>query len=449
MIFGRYGTFAGGIDLPDEKHRTLERPIAKVPVEPRRLLVPLAPSGAPAEPCVEVGEHVTAGEIIGRRSGPRSQNVYAPLAGKVGGFTTARVADRDEYAESPAIELVKLSSPRSIAPLSPIFDFRSADPEQIRRRIHSGGLSTCRRRPQPLPLWIDRARENRCKTLIANGMESEPYVTSDHRLLLEHGTEVVRGLAMLATAIEAGEIILAVDQRRIDDYRELVGPARLFGIRLIAMTHKYPTGADPMLAKVLLRREVPLGGTVMDLQAAMIDPAACFAAYRWVVCEKPPLGRVVTVSGEHAGKWGNYWVPYGMLCEELLENLEGTHMHGGPMTGLRLEPNVVVGPTTDAILSLNAPAPPPPGPCIRCGWCTDHCPARLNVAALNDLFEMGDVETAWRNGTLACVHCGVCTYVCPARLPLAQRVQELKRAIYVYLRRSKHDAAEQAKEADA
>jgi electron transport complex protein RnfC len=271
-------------------------------------------------------------------------------------------------------------------------------------------------------------------------MEHEPYVTSDHRLLGEYGTEVIRGLAILARAIEAESILLAVDGRRTDDYRELVGPARLFGVDLIALGPKYPTGADPMLAKVLTKREVPLGGTVMDLGVASIDPAACFATYRWVVCESPPVARVVTLSGEYAEHPGNYWVPYGTPCEHLVGSLEGTHMHGGPMTGLRLRSNVVVGPTTDAVLSLNAPAPAPPSPCIRCGWCTDHCPARLNVSALNDHFEMGDVDAAWRSGTLACVHCGICTYVCPARLPLAQRVQELKRSIYV-LRRAEQTAS--------
>ncbi|MFP4139262.1 MAG: RnfABCDGE type electron transport complex subunit C [Planctomycetota bacterium] len=434
MIFGRFGSFAGGIDLPDDKRRTLALPIAPMPSTPSRLLVPLAPSGAPAEPIVEIGRHVSFAQHIAQPRQPRSQNIYSPLAGRVAGFTTARTADRDDYATTPAIELVDCSPPGGIKPLAPVYDFRNAESSELRDRIAEGGLSTCRRRPQPLGWWVQRARDNHCHTLIANAMEHQPYVTSDHRLLCEYGTEVVRGLAILARAIEVDTILLAVDGRRTDDYRELVGPARLFGVDLIALGHKYPTGSDAVLAKVLTKREVPLGGTVMDLGVAMIDPAACFAAYRWVVCESPPLGRVVTLSGEHAEQPGNFWVPYGTPCEHLVGSLEGTHIHGGPMTGLRLRSNVVVGPTTDAVLSLAAPAPLPPSPCIRCGWCTDHCPARLNVSALNDHFEMGDVDTAWRSGTLSCVHCGICTYVCPARLPLAQRVQELKRSIYVMRR---------------
>jgi electron transport complex protein RnfC len=181
---------------------------------------------------------------------------------------------------------------------------------------------------------------------------------------------------------------------------------------------------------------------MLDLGIASIDPATCHAVLRWVVGGLPPTARVVTVSGDRPGRHENLWVPFGVPCEHLLAP-SGTHVHGGPMTGLRYDRDAVVSCTTDALLALDADAPDPPGPCIRCGWCTDHCPARLNVAALNDAFEMGDVELAERLKTLACVHCGICTYVCPARLPLSQRTQELKRTIYVLKRtRRAGDAGE-------
>jgi electron transport complex protein RnfC len=435
MIFRRYGTFKGGIDLPDEKHQTLQSACEPWPGTPEKLLVPLVLSGnEPAQPVVEIGADVSGGQRIAESSQPGGLIVHAPLAGHIAAISRARVADRDGFVTVPALEMTDLRATTDVAPLEAVFDFRTAPCDELRCRIDESGLVTHRMRPQLLSQWVRRARDAGCRTLICNGMEHEPYVTADHRLLVEYGTEVIRGLALLSRAIEAPTVILAVDQRRTYEYRQLVGPARLFSIERVALTHKYPTGADAMLGKVLLRREVPLEGTLLDLQAAVIDPASCMAAYRGVCCRAPLSGRVVTIAGEHVERPGNYWVPFGMPCSDLTAPHDATHIHGGPMTGLSMEEGVVVGPTTSAALSLNAAAPPPPGPCIRCGWCTDHCPARLNVSALNDMFELGDVESARKLGALACVNCGLCTYVCPARLPLAQRVKELKRSIYVLRR---------------
>ncbi|MFP3938390.1 MAG: 4Fe-4S dicluster domain-containing protein, partial [Phycisphaerae bacterium] len=293
-----------------------------------------------------------------------------------------------------------------------------------------GGLALHRRRPTPLNRWLEKARRHNCRTLIANAMEGQSYVTSDHRLLVEHGAEVSRGLAILGRAIEADEILLAVDRRRTDDYRDLVGPARMYDIKRIALPHKYPIGADNVLAKVLLRREPPPGAGPISVGAAVVDVATCLAVYRWVACEAPPRGRVVTISGERATEHGNFYVPFGTEWTELPVVAEPPVIHGGPMMGRQCEPQVIVSPSTIALLAIRTTDnTAPPSPCIRCGWCTDHCPARLNVAALNDDYELALVDHARKMNVAACVDCGVCTYVCPARLPLSQRVRELKRAV--------------------
>jgi electron transport complex protein RnfC len=135
--------------------------------------------------------------------------------------------------------------------------------------------------------------------------------------------------------------------------------------------------------------------------------------------------RVVTVAGEHVPRPGNYYVPFGMDCRELTGAGDRPIIHGGPMVGYHLADGAVVGPGTNALLAIDESPPAVPTPCIRCGWCTSHCPARLNVAVLNDAFELGDLDRAHRLGARACLACGVCSYICPARLPLAQRVKQL------------------------
>ncbi len=429
MLFRRYGTFTGGIDLPDEKHSTLDAPIGAWK-RPEKLLLPLAPCrGASARPIVQPGENVTTGERIAI-GGNGAVDIFAPLAGRVAKLTTAPIVRRRAMAMVPAIELRDLSRPTGICALSEVFDWKNASAEALRARIAEGGLTTHRSDPISLARWIERAVAKKCDVLIANVMEGEPFVTSAHRLLVEHGADVIRGLAILGRCMGAVRTILVVDQRRTDDYRELVAPARTYSIVRIALEPKYPLGADNILLKVLRRREVPPGSSPMDVGTAVIDAATCFATYRQVACGAPQSSRVVTVSGDRVEKSGNFWVPFGIACESLVGRAEPPVIHGGPMTGVRTGGDLPTGPSTDAVLAINAAAPAAPTPCIRCSWCTDHCPARLNVAALNDMFELAEIDRARRAGVLACVDCGVCSYVCPARLPLSQRVRQLKRAIY-------------------
>lgn len=429
MFFRRYGTFTGGIDLPSEKQATLNVPIGACPQQ-QRLAVPLAPCpGSGAVPIVEVGQAVSTGERIASAANRSGVDIFCPLSGRVAGLVTVKVASRDGFAASPAIELTDLSRPRIIASLHSTFDWRAASSDTLRLRVTEGGLTTPAVPPQPLARWVARAREKHCRILIANGMEDQPLVTARHRLLAEHGTEVVRGLSILARCIEAEEVYLAADQRRTQHYLELVGPARMYRIDRVALPHKYPIGAAPMLTKILTGREMPPGGSPMDVGVAVVDPAMCFATYRWVACGAPPTARVVTIAGPRAPRRGNFWIPFGADCLSLVDGAEPPVIHGGPMIGLRVPQDAVVGPATDAVLPLEAEAPAPPTPCIRCGWCTDHCPARLNVSALNDMYELGQVIRARRIGAMACVECGVCSYVCPARLPLTQRVKHLKQAI--------------------
>ena len=433
--FRRFGTFTGGIELPDEKHATLESPIVPCAV-PDRLRVPLAlRAGVSAAPVVGAGDIVEAGQVIARADDDGAVDVLAPLGGRVAGVMEVSVVGTDSFFASEAIELVELSPPPPPQQASEVFDWRRADPQELRDRIAEGGLTTHRPPVSPLAGFIATARKHNCRTLIANVMENQPYVTGDHRLLVEHGREVVRGLALLASAIEAERIMLAVDRRRTDYFSQLADEAEQLAVDLIALPHKYPIANNPILVKVLTRREMPLGGSVEQTGATVIDASSCLASYRRVACEQVTGGRVVTISGEMADECGNYFVPFGVECASLIGPAGGATILGGPMTGLPCAADAVITPASDALLAIDAQLPKPPGPCIRCGWCRDHCPARLNVAMLNDAFELGLIKAADRAGVQACVECGVCTYVCPAGLPLRQRTTQLKRTINMLRRR--------------
>ncbi len=429
MLFPRYGTFAGGIDLPDEK-----ADISGLAIEPSVLLSPLrvalAPCGGPAaELLVEVGQSVSPGQIIGQGDSADSVDVFAPVEGKVTALTSVLVAGRDNFLESPAVEIEPAGESFEIPSPKETFDWRKASGEELLSRLQAGGLTTYCRPIRPLRVWLERAIKKGCRTLIANAMEDQPLVCADHRLLVERGEQVMVGLAILARIIQADETHLAVDVRRTAEYRQIASAARKYNINSIALAHKYPTGSDRVLVKILTRRETPPGKSTMDVGAAVLTAATCLAVYLQVACDIPATGRIVTVAGQRAPEAKNRYVPFGTRCIELVQNAEQPIVHNGPMIGLRCPSDAVVTPATDAVLALETSIPPASSPCIRCSWCTDHCPARLNVAGLNDAYELGSLDRARRLMAPACVECGLCTYICPARLPLAQRCKQLKRAL--------------------
>jgi electron transport complex protein RnfC len=428
--FRRHGSFSGGIDLPDEKQATLHAPIESAP-HANRLLLPLKPCGrSVAELIVRPGERVEANQLLAEAADETGTDVYAPLGGTVGEVEQIQVADRDGFLPQRALELTDLDEPGPIRQEPADFDWARAEPEELCRRLGQGGLTTFGRRTQPLGIWLDRARRAKCRVLVVNGMENQPYVTAEHAMLRLCADQVVRGMAILARALEVESCVLAVDNRRTEDYRGLIEPTRRHDVQRISLHNKYPIGADHVLVKVLTGMEVPVGGGTLDLQMVVVAPPTCLAVYRWVACSLPSTHRVVTVSGDRSSRCGNFWVPLGMECGALAAETSRPVIHGGPMFGTVLPDRAVVSASTDALLALDRPEPPIPSPCVRCGWCTDHCPARLNVSALNDAFELGDIAFADRAGALACVECGLCSYVCPARLPLSQRVRRLKRNLF-------------------
>ena len=458
MLWPRFGTFSGGIDLPDEKDMTLDAPIRPIK-QLSRLLVPLAPVyTTAARPVVSPGQHVRQGEKIAQTSGDDQVDIFAPLAGRVSRFckvilpVSAPVSlcrNRDEYIAGwrtcEAIELVELDRIGPIEPLPSVYDWLAADEISLRERIAEGGLMSFNQRTVALAEYINTARRAGVDTLIANVMENTPYITADHRILTEHGLEVIGGLSIIARAMEVSNVILAVDHRRTDSYRRIIAPARLHGIRTIALANKYPIGANAILIRVLTRRRVRPEGEGLEVGVAIVDAATCFATYRWVVCGQAPTARVVTVAGPAMGNPANLLIPFGAEAGEILASSgmkpDSLVIHGSVMTGNEIitckspigKPiPAVVSASTNGLLALDRQSTlndATPTPCIRCGWCSDTCPMRLNVAALNDDFELGRINSARRRGCLSCIECGICSYVCPAGLPLARRVKLLKSAV--------------------
>ena len=363
--------------------------------------------------------------------------VYAPADGVVAAVGECLPAGDDAPREVPAVELAELAQvPDVRSDVEPMTDWRAATADELIDRIAAGGLTTYRRPLEPLADWCAAARAAGVDSLVADGMENEPMLTADHRRLVQFGPEVIEGLAILARALGVRWTAVAVDARRTESYRPAAEAADKMDIQSLAVEHKYPVGHPVMLTKVLTGRKVPPGGRPWDVRVAVVGTEACLAVRRWVVQSHPPTGIVLTVGGAQVGRPGNYDVAFGTPVRHVRAAADAAvDMRdlccGGPMTGTAASAEAVICPQTRALTSVPSGPPVPATACIRCAWCTDHCPVRLNVADLNDRYELGQVDRARRSDVVACIGCGVCSYVCPARLPLTGRMRQLKRAVRI------------------
>lgn len=414
----RYGHFAGGIDLPEEKHATLDVPVRAAKI-PQRLMLDYARfCFAQASPAVQPGARVSAGALLAKVPEGQGLNLFSPADATVREVTEKGMVLEDiekwEHPGQPQGHMI----------------WQALDMKRLRTEVLNSSLPIMRRgRVETLAGWLQRSIDFHSSHLIMNAMETQPYVTSEHRTLVEFGREALCGLVMLAHAGAFRRMTLVVDCDRTDGYNHLLDTLSEHNIEHVALPRKYPIGEDEILLSVLRKKEIPAGGNSCQIGVSVIDPWTCMMLYRLVVCEQRLGGRLVTLAFDNGIESGNYYVPLGMGVYDLLGPLRQPVIHGGPMNGRLCEPGDLVHYGTDALLVIEMTAPERSTQCIRCGWCIDHCPARLNVSELNSTYEMGNLARAKKLGVVSCINCGVCSYVCPAKLPLKDRMGQLKRMI--------------------
>ena len=386
------------------------------------LRVPCYPS---ARPAVAVGQRVEAQQMIAAAEGPNGLDIFAPLDGTVAAIGQADLVDDGRMLTVEAVELTDLSEPEALETRDETFDWRAADPRNLLDRLSDGAVPTFGPVIEPLTAWLARARKGPCEIIIANVMANEPYLSADHRLLVEFGPGVVFGLEILRRATGVPRAAVAVDHRRTGDYRACAEAAGDMGIDCVSLTHKYPIGDDRLLTRVLTGRATPIGGRTTEVGVALVDASTCLAAYRWVACGGRPTHRVVALAA--AGRPRNVWTPLGAPSGKLAGGT-GELICGGAMTGCACDAPVVVTPGTRALIRLDTAALGRPRACVRCAWCTEGCPARLDVAALNEAYELGRFDAPACRAAGRCIGCGICSYVCPSCLPLTARVGRLRHA---------------------
>lgn len=446
-------TFRGGIHPgphsdPGYKAATNTKPIELLPA-PDQVILPVSMHiGAPASPIVKVGDIVDMGQTIAEAGGFVSAPVHATVSGKV-----VAVEPRPHSNGSKVMSIVIENDHEdrlheSVHP----YDFDSMSNDDRIELIRSAGMVGHGGATFPTHVKI-KSGIGKVDTIIVNAAECEPYITSDHRLLLERPEEVVGGLKMLVKILEVKTAIIGIEVNKEDTF---AGIEKLIGddpvLKLYPLKCKYPQGAEKQLINATTGREVPSGKLPADAGCAVFNVDTVGAIYRRFTTGMPVVRRVVTVSGSAIAEPKNLECRIGTPLEKLVDACGGFKeppnklLMGGPMMGnaqFSLEPTVIKG--TNAFLAFcgdedKRVAEPN---CIRCGKCIGACPMHLLPMYMNVYGKLNDLDTSVEVGMLDCIECGSCAYICPARIPLVQQFRLTKGKIMA--KRAAERAAAEAK----
>jgi electron transport complex protein RnfC len=400
----------------------------------------------PAVPVVNKGDYVRTGQVIATSKGFISTNVHSSVSGKVNKIDT--ILDTTGYRQTAVFIDTEGDDWMDTIDRSTdiIKDVKLSSEEIVKKCLESGivgmGGATF---PSHVKLSVPPGKK--CKVLIINGVECEPFLTSDHRLMLEKGVEIMIGITILMKALQTDEAMIGIENNKPDAIAHLAEIAKSYkGISVHALKVKYPQGAEKQLIKALTKREVPSGHLPIDVGAVVHNVGTAFAVYEAVQKNKPLFERVVTITGKSLPRSGNYLVRTGTPLSKLIEAAGGVPedtgkiVNGGPMMGKAVNNTsvpLVKGTSGIILFPVTESQRPEVEPCIRCAKCVSGCPMNLEPYLLMSLSANNLFERAGNEKITDCMECGSCSYICPASRPLLDYIRLAKSAV-IKMAREKH-----------
>lgn len=414
----------GGVHPVDSKSFSSGQAISPMPM-PSELTIPLAAHiGVPAVCLVKKGDTVERGQKLAQATGNVSANVHSPASGKV---TDIRRVHLVTGADSEAVVIEP-------DPVQPDFtdishpDWRTLSPAELVALIQEMGIVGAGGAAFPTHVKLAVPSGRKLDALVINGSECEPYVTADHRVMLEHADELIEGIAILMHILSPPEVYIGIETNKLDAISLLREKVAASGLNIIIapLKTKYPEGDEKMLINAVLGREVPQGKLPIDAGAIVTNISTAYAIQQGCVLRKPFIERVVTVTGECMAHPANLLVPIGTKVRDLVAHcggytsLPGKLIAGGPMMGFEIDEDTPITKGMDGIVAM-APQPvKPTTPCISCGRCLDVCPVGLSPTTMFKFIAHEDIQAALGLNLVDCRECGACSYACPAHIPLAE-----------------------------
>ena len=435
---GQMTDFPGGVHPPQAKALSNTTPIA-TPNLPDVLYIPIKQhSGVVGTISVSIGEQVKKGQALTYSSHPFSVPVHASTSGTI----TDIMEHPSAHASGlPETTIVLTPDGKDTWDLLPVIeDYKTASAMVLLERISDAGISGLG--GAGFPTYIKTNTQKSVECIIINGIECEPYISSDDRIMREHALQIKQGIDILCHITQAKRVIVAVEDNKPEAYKALAEACGDDERMLMAsVPTKYPAGGEKQLIQVLTGFEVPNGGLPIDLGILMYNVGTCFAIADAVLYGKALTQRVVTLTGQALTKPQNVWALLGTPIAHLLEHAgykpdqqkRQKVIMGGPMMGFTvLNDTVPVVKITNCLLvpaQDELPDIDDEKPCIRCGVCADACPAGLLPQQLYWYSKAKELDKAQDYHIHDCIECGACAYVCPSEIPLVQYYRQTKAAI--------------------
>jgi len=428
-------TFQGGVHPCGYKELTNSAAIIKAKL-PEKVYIPLSQHiGAPCSPIVQVGDDVLKGQKIAEGKGFVTSPIHASISGKVTAIEK-RAQAGGNFADCIVIESDGNDQWAETVKPNPNPDDLTA--EDLRRIIFEAGIVGMGGAAFPSHVKYAPAEGKKADYIILNGVECEPYLTSDHRLMLEKAERVIAGLRYILRAVDCPKGIIGIEENKPDAialFEKLVGNDSVISVK--PLYEKYPQGSEKQLIYSCTNREVPVGGLPLDAGVIVNNVGTSAAIADAVELGIPLIERVVTLSGPGIAQPANYSVRIGTLFSELIEQSGGFTgeiekiINGGMMMGKTVyTTDVPVVKGTSGIVVLKKEGKPSiEYNCVRCAKCVDACPALLEPTTIAKLAKRSLWEEAQNYDALSCIECGCCSYVCPANIPLVQYIRRAKQAI--------------------
>lgn len=440
-------TFAKGGVHPPENKFSANRPIEVLPL-PAKVSIPVSQHiGTPATILVAKGDKVKVGQLIAQSAGFVSANIHSSVSGTVESIEP--VLDSSGY-KRPAITIVVEGDEwEPTIDRSPELKRNiDADSQTIIKKIAEAGIVGLGGATFPSHVKLSVPAGKKADVLIINGVECEPYLTSDHRLMLEKGHELMVGIQLLMRALGVGKAMIGIENNKPDAIKYLTDISKEYqGISVHALKVKYPQGGEKQLIKALINREVPSGGLPIDIGAVVHNVGTACAVYEAVQKNKPLFERVVTVTGKNLPKPSNFLVRIGTPVTELIAAAGGLPddtakvVNGGPMMGKAVtDISVPVTKGTSGIIVFPASESrrKADSVCIRCAKCVAACPMGLEPYLLIRMSQRMMFDKMEHERVLDCMECGSCSFVCPANLPLLDYIRLGKTEVSKIIRARKN-----------
>ena len=422
----RLRTFPGGVHPHDEKHFSASAPISTAPL-PAKVTIHLSQHiEAPSTPVVAVGDEVLTGQLIAEASGFVSLNQHASISGKV------TAIDRFPHpcgTSSLAIQITGDGLDKWVNLVDEV-NFMELPVAEMKQRISDAGICGMGGAGFPTHVKLSPPEDKPIDTVILNGVECEPYLTSDYRLMKEKARDIITGLKLIMKIVNAKKGYIGIEANKPDVITEmeklLVSEANL---EVVGLKLRYPQGAEKQLIYAATQRKVPAGGLPMAVGVVVQNVGTAFAIYEAIRFKKPLVERVISITGSPVANPKNILARIGTPFSELVELCGGTKetvgkaISGGPMMGFALPSlDATMGKGSSGLVLMNEKQAKlnEEGNCLRCARCVDVCPMNLVPSMIAAAVKYNNLDMAVQAGLNDCMKCGSCAFVCPAQIKLVQ-----------------------------